>query len=279
MAHRRTPSARFPDLHMYGNGSTLPSPVLESPPFTPAAVSFAALSSIASRKPRSYWYRTTFLALLALVVLSVYILLVAQPSLSSIPAAFDSDSHPHAHLSPDAFRLAALRHKHPWSSNESTPGRPHVQLNASQELAAVSSFIASLPQNVIPGTVDPSQPIDPQLEVETIVKDVWAQHPVMLYSKFYSPVSRELKQMLGDLYLQPAPTIIEVDQRVDEGVLAPLLFRLTGKSELPILLVGGRPLGTLEEIRYLKKKGELQRMVTAAGAEVYGARRKQKKLH
>jgi len=290
MVHRRTPSARFPDVHMYGNGSTLPSPVLESPPFTPAAVSFATLSSIASRKPRSYWYRTTFLALLALVVLSVYVLLVAQPSLSSIPAAFDSDSHPHAHLSPDAFRLAALRHK--WSSNESTPGRPHVQLNASQELAAVSSFIASLPQNVIPGTVDPSQPIDPQLvldfdtrgahaaeEVETIVKDVWAQHPVMLYSKFYSPVSRELKQILGDLYLRPAPTIIEVDQRVDEGVLAPLLFRLTGKSELPILLVGGRPLGTLEEIRYLKKKGELQRMVTAAGAELYGARRKQKKLH
>ncbi|TFY69901.1 hypothetical protein EVJ58_g137 [Rhodofomes roseus] len=121
-----------------------------------------------------------------------------------------------------------------------------------EELAAVSSFIASLPQNVIPGTVDPSQPIDPQLvldfdtmaahaaeEVDAVVKDVWAQHPVMLYSKFYSPVSRELKQILSDLYLRPAPTIVEVDQRVDESVLAPLLFRLTGKSELPILLVGG----------------------------------------
>ena len=192
MAHRRTQSARFPD-QMYGN-SPLPSPVLE-PPFTPAAVSFAALTSIANRKPRTYWYRTTFLALFVLVVLSVYVLLVAQPSLSPIPV-FESDSHTHPHLSSDAFRLAALRHKHSWTNNDSTTGRTQVQLNASQELAAVSSFIASLPHNVIPGTVDPSKPIDPQLvldfdttaahaavEVETVVKDVWAQHPVMLYSK------------------------------------------------------------------------------------------------
>lgn len=192
MAHRRTQSARFPD-HMYAN-SPLPSPVLE-PPFTPAAVSFATLTSIANRKPRTYWYRTTFLALFVLVVLSVYVLVVAQPSLASIPA-FETDGHTHSHLSPDAFRLAALRHKHSWSNNESTSGRPQVQLNASQELAAISSFIASLPHNVIPSTVDPSKPIDPQLvldfdtraahaaeEVETVVKDVWAQHPVMLYSK------------------------------------------------------------------------------------------------
>ncbi|KZT71797.1 hypothetical protein DAEQUDRAFT_723889 [Daedalea quercina L-15889] len=291
MAHRRTQSARFPVPHMYGNGSPLPSPALESPPFTPTAVSFATLTSLASRKPKAYWYRTTFLALFVLVVLSVYVLLVAEPTLSPIPA-FEADSPAHAHLSPDAFRLAALRHKHSWSNNESASGRPLVQLNASQELAAVSSFIASLPQNVIPSTVDPSQPIDPQLvldfdtrgahaaeEVETVVKDVWAQHPVMLYSKFYSPVSREIKQILSDLYLSPAPTIVEVDQRVDEAVLAPLLFRLTGAAELPILLVGGRPLGTPEEIRYLKKKGELQRMIGAAGTEVYGAKKKQKKLH
>ena len=102
---------------------------------------------------------------------------------------------------------------------------------------------------------------------------------ILSLQQFYSPVSREVKQMLHDLYLRPAPTIIEVDQRVDEAILAPLLFRLTGKSELPILLVGGRPLGTIEEIRYLKKKGELQKMIGAAGAEVYGARKKQKKIH
>lgn len=65
----------------------------------------------------------------------------------------------------------------------------------------------------------------------------------------------------------------------DESVLAPLLFRLTSTSELPILLIGGRTVGSIQEIRYLKEKGELQRMISNAGAEINAARRKkQKKL-
>jgi hypothetical protein len=74
-----------------------------------------------------------------------------------------------------------------------------VQLDQSQELAAVTSFLASLSQNVIPYSVDPSRPIDPQLvldfdtrspravdEVRKIVEDVWAQNPVVLFSKVIS---------------------------------------------------------------------------------------------
>ncbi|KAI0949015.1 hypothetical protein AcW1_008732 [Taiwanofungus camphoratus] len=286
MVHRRSQSVRYPNMH---------SPSLASPPLTPS-LSFAALGSqLASRKPKSYWYRTTFLALFVLVVVSVYVLLITQPSLSPI-SIFEADGaragHPSPRLSPDAFRLAALRHKWPGLPPDNNASRPQVTLDAAQELAAVSSFLASLPQNVIPSSVDPSQPIDPQLvldfdtrsphapeEVETVVRDVWARNPVMLYSKFYSPISRELKQILADMYLRPSPTIIEVDQRPDESVLAPLLFRLTSTSELPILLIGGRTVGSIQEIRYLKEKGELQRMISNAGAEINAARRKkQKKL-
>lgn len=77
--------------------------------------------------------------------------------------------------------------------------RPQITLNATQELAAVSSFIASLPQNMIPATVDPSLPIDPQLvldfdtrgphaeeELQAVMQDVWTRNPVMLYSKVRS---------------------------------------------------------------------------------------------
>ncbi|KZT10796.1 uncharacterized protein LAESUDRAFT_643614 [Laetiporus sulphureus 93-53] len=273
------------------------SPHLDSPPLTPPAYALAAFPvAFASRKPRSYWYRTTFLALFVLVILSVYVLLVAQPSLTPIPV-FDAEGRKGSRLSPDAFRLATLRHSYS-NSMKSSPagdakaGRPQLTLNQTEELAAVSGFLASLPQNVIPSSVDPSQPIDPQLvldfdtrsenageEVQRVVNEVWARNPVMLYSKFYSPISREIKQMLSDLYLRPAPTIIEVDQRSDESVLAPLLFRLTSRNELPILIIGGRPLGgTIEELRYLRKKGEFQRMITAAGGEVYGSRKKPKKL-
>lgn len=44
--------------------------------------------------------------------------------------------------------------------------RIHMQLTTSQELAAVSNFIASLPQNVIPSYVDPMLPIDPELVLD-----------------------------------------------------------------------------------------------------------------
>ncbi|KAH9948957.1 hypothetical protein B0H21DRAFT_804941 [Amylocystis lapponica] len=284
MAHRRANSLRYPDMG---------SPVLdmESPPFTPASVSFAALGShLASRKPRSYWYRTTFLALFSLIVVSVYVLLVAQPTLSPI-SFLDHDGSQSSRLSSDAFRLAALRHKRPGGGgNNSNAARPQITLDSAQELAAVSSFIASLPQNVIPSSVDPTKPIDPQLvldfdtrspnameEVDSVIHDVWARNPVILYSKYYSPVSRELKQILDDLHLRPSPTIIEVDRRPDEEVLAPLLYRLTSSSELPILLVGGHPVGTIQEIRYLKDKGELQRMISQAGGEIDGTRRKKGK--
>ncbi len=59
---------------------------------------------------------------------------------------------------------------HDWRrSPTNTPQReghhhvklPSIKLNAAQELAAVTSFLASLPQNIIPHTVDPSLPIDP----------------------------------------------------------------------------------------------------------------------
>jgi hypothetical protein len=74
--------------------------------------------------------------------------------------------------------------------------RQQVQLDEAQELAAVSSFLASLPQNVIPSHVDPKVSIDPQLvldfdsrsaraadEVQSMTEDVWARFPVFLYSK------------------------------------------------------------------------------------------------
>lgn len=292
MAHRRTSSVRFPDPAM---GSPVLDP--ESPPLTPP-LSFAALGAAAhwtfpSRKPKSYWLRTTFLALFALVVVSVYILLVAQPTLAPI----DPSGHPASRLSlsKEALRLtAALRHKRPPGTAGHHPqqdARPQIQLNATEELAAVSLFIASLPQNMIPAYVDPAQPLDPQLildfdtrspqaaeELETVVREAWTQNPVVLYSKFHSLVSREVKDILADLYLRPSPTIIDVDERPDENVLTPLLFRLTGATELPILLVGGMPVGaSVQEIRYLKDKGELQRTITRAGGEIYGARRRKGK--
>lgn len=193
MAHRRTFSARFPDMRNVS---------LDSPPLTPIP-NIAGLPIMTSRKPRAYWLRTTFLALFVLVVVSVYVLLVSPPVLRPISfrdaerARPDDPARP-SRWTPEAFRLAALKHRKPNATGGSsaTNDQPQIALNQTQELAAVSSFIASLPQNMIPSSIDPSIPIDPQLvldfdtrgphaeeELQAVIRDVWSRNPVMLYSK------------------------------------------------------------------------------------------------
>jgi len=76
------------------------------------------------------------------------------------------------------------------------------------------------------------------------------------------------------LYLKPAPIIIDIDIRDDADVLKPILARLTSSTELPILLVNGKPVGSIEDIRELVRSGELQHMIGAAGAVINGAKAK-----
>ncbi|KAJ4490903.1 hypothetical protein J3R30DRAFT_3654002 [Lentinula aciculospora] len=226
-----------------------------------------------ARRTRS---RAALLVFLSLVFISSYIFFVQRPALSTsiVP-----------HRTPAGSSLAealdAMRNSHLSSGAERRKtlySRPQVKLTPEQELAAVSSFLASLAANVIPPTVDPSQPIDPQLvlefdtrgtraneEVQVMVEDVWSRNPVFLYSKLYSPISREIKATLLSMNLHLAPTIIDVDIRPDADVLKPILMRLTSLSDLPILLVGGKPVGSITEVREMVETGELQRKIHEAG--------------
>lgn len=65
----------------------------------------------------------------------------------------------------------------------------------------------------------------------------------------------------------------------DEDVLKPLLLRLTDSTDIPILLIGGKTVGTFEEIRYMYNKGELAKAISAAGAIVDGAKKKGGRKH
>ena len=60
----------------------------------------------------------------------------------------------------------------------------------------------------------------------------------------------------------------------DGDVLIPLLYRLTSSTELPLLLIGGKPVGSMATIRELNESGELRTMITNAGAVVDGAKKK-----
>lgn len=73
--------------------------------------------------------------------------------------------------------------------------------------------------------------------------------------------------------LQPSPTIIDVDIRDDAKVVEAIICRLTLSSELPVLLIEGKPIGSIEEIRALEKSGELHKLVTASGAVIDGSKK------
>ncbi|KAJ7502383.1 hypothetical protein B0H11DRAFT_1712453 [Mycena galericulata] len=249
---------------------------------------FAVAAGLNLKRSRN---RTTFLALLALLSLSAYVF-CSQYRIALSPAYLlqKANAPPPDQGVPD---LETTRKPQPvWGKKHksSYAGRRPITLTPAQELAAVSSFLASLPQNVIPLSVDPSLPIDPELvldfdtrsphameEVDRVVDDVWSQNPVMLYGKLYSPASREIKAILMDLNLRPPPLMVDVDTRDDVEVLTPMLFRLTAAPELPILLIGGRPVGSIAQIRDMQASGELQRLIKSSGAVIgSGKRRKHK---
>lgn len=103
---------------------------------------------------------------------------------------------------------------------------------------------------------------------------------------------------MQELSLLPGPAIIQVEYRrmshcnlasldalahvhilADEEVLKPLLHRLTGTDELPLLLIGGKVIGSAQEVRYMHSKGDLARAITKAGAIVDGAKKKKGRKH
>ncbi|EDR11929.1 putative expressed protein [Laccaria bicolor S238N-H82] len=253
---------------------------------------FSMSFSSAFLHPRKHKYRSTFLALLFLIFLSTYFFFTFGPTLApSISQQHNDFPADHLALALESLRNSRLADASAGSHGITVKGkgrhRTQVRLDSAQELAAISSFLASLPQNVLPHSVDPSTPLDPQLvldfdtrgprasdEVRAMVEEVWSRNPVFVYSKLYSPTSRELKSILANLYLKPAPTIIDIDVRDDAAVLKPILARLTSSTELPILLVNGKPVGSIEDIRELVKSGELQQMIGAAGAVINGAKAK-----
>ena len=193
--HRRNatldlPSPRIGDFN---------EPESYSPQFFPPPASsklsrsrFTISQSFVSRQ---WLHRTTFLALFSLFSVSVYILLlngssnlqpVALPQQTKSP--FQAAMHTVAH-SPDR----------PWrpTHKDVLASRPQITLTPEEELAALSSFIISLPdQNILPQSVDPSQPIDPQLildfdtrtdgaeaELKRLVATTWENYPVVMYTK------------------------------------------------------------------------------------------------
>jgi len=165
-----------------------------------------------------------------------------------------------------------------------------LKLDQEEELAAVVHFITALANNALTG-VDPSQPVPAELlvdfnirsgdraraELEDMVQNTWFEHPVVVFSMIHSPRAREVKKIVEDYKLLPLPVIIEVDERRDSEVMIPLIQRVTGQDDFPILLVGGQAMGNVDAIRAAHESGRLKIDVAAAGAVIGGSEKKKKK--
>jgi len=261
--HRRVPSLRhgMPYAGMPHAMGNLQIPTL-GPPHNMSFFPWL----LDSLHPRKFRLRATLLCLFSLMSLTAYICLISPPALS-----FESRHH-----HPPHWRNLAAQFPLPPPG---PPPRPDVLLSPEQELGALTAFMAALPQNVIPSNIDPSRPIDPQLvldfdtrspeavdEIDDVVLGAWMNNPVVLFTKLRSAVTREVKTILRDLDLKPPPTIFDVDQRADADVITPLLFRLTNATELPILLIGGKPVGSMDTIRELNSTWTLRGLAIEAGA-------------
>jgi hypothetical protein len=79
---------------------------------------------------------------------------------------------------------------------------PGLALSPAEELGAVTSFLAALPENQLPGGADPAAPVDPELvldfdtrapgardELADVVRDVWARNPVVIFGKVRARVA------------------------------------------------------------------------------------------
>lgn len=202
-------------MHRRNATLDLPSPRIgdfnESEPYSPLFYPPRPLSSSPSKysRPRftinqslvsrQWLRRTTFLALFSLFSVTVYILIVnGSSNLHPVmvpqhtKSPFQAAMNTLAHSSDRAWRPT---HK------DVVISRPQITLTPEEELAALSSFIISLPdQNVLPSSVDPSQPIDPQLildfdtradgaeaELKRLVAATWENHPVVMYTKVTHP--------------------------------------------------------------------------------------------
>ncbi|GJJ06323.1 hypothetical protein Clacol_000514 [Clathrus columnatus] len=237
----------------------------------PSPPSIPTLTSLVIA-PRRFRTRPSIIALVALLTLSVFCILHQHLNDSPIskPAPFYSSSG------------------NSYTRRPSKPLRPiQVKLSNDQELAALIGFMAALPSNAIPDTINISQPLDPDLilgfdirssnaagELKTLVEDTWARVPIVLLSKKYSPIGREIKSILAEYNLLPAPVVFDVDERADEHIITSIFQRLLGTDQLPLLLLHGESLGTLSNIHELHSSGQLRKMILTTSAVIDGAKKK-----
>lgn len=102
-------------------------------------------------------------------------------------------------------------------------------------------------------------PAEPSSEdITTELQTLLSRSPLVIFSKSYCPYSRKAKKILLDeMDIQPAPTVVELDQHAMGPQLQALLRERTGRGTVPNVMVAGRSLGGGDDVEGMLRDGVL----------------------
>ncbi|KAK4794874.1 hypothetical protein SAY86_012868 [Trapa natans] len=101
--------------------------------------------------------------------------------------------------------------------------------------------------------------------LEDTVKSTVSENPVVVYSKTWCSYSSEVKALFRKIGVEPL--VIELDELGPQGPqLQRVLERLTGQYTVPNVFIGGEHIGGCTDTVKLHRKGELQPLLSRAGA-------------
>ncbi|PIO70586.1 Glutaredoxin [Teladorsagia circumcincta] len=87
----------------------------------------------------------------------------------------------------------------------------------------------------------------------------------MVYSKTYCPYSIKLKKLLN-AYAISDLKVVELDKQKEMKAMQGALKRITGRSTVPLLFIGGEFVGGHDEVRKIEDRGELRKLLEKAQA-------------
>lgn len=199
--------------------------------------------------------------------------------------------------------IAQLAEQAMQAAHSAVAGPPLTFENSREEFAALiavsrivacserdtdGQFVTSTTANALPH-VDPSLPLDPSVvldfdptrsgareDLDLLVSEVNTIYPLVLMGKMRDPWHREVKRMLAEYKITPAPLIIDVDQRRDHRTFIPLVARILGTEELPQLVLDGKPIGSYHQVLEMKENDTFASLLEEQGMLVSEAKKKKK---
>ena len=138
--------------------------------------------------------------------------------------------------------------------------------------------------------MDATKPLDPSIildfdptsssakqDMQFLHEEINSLYPMVLFGRMRDPWHREIRAILSEYKITPAPLLVDVDQRRDHHVFHGILSRLFGTQELPLLILNGVSVGTYHDVLALREAGTLKSRLEANGSVSLRNAKKKKK--